>query len=214
MDSRTQLLFETAAHQEPLLGELRGLLDQLGSAESLINLAAAADALAQPDISSWNVFRKFISTYKTKVLYGHELGAIYRAYAHARANESRELVALDQELSGVQSLQPFAGASQRIGEAHLQALARLRGERVPGKYLVAVREQRAHGWHTLVYGLMLAVYSIPVRQGLVSYARHILQSYIRTAGHAFAAPAEERELLLETLSADLAPEVERVLRTS
>src|SRR5690242_17812941 len=140
MDSRTQLFADTAAANEPLLGELRALLDQLGSTENLISLTAATDALAEPAIANWEVFRKFISAYKLKVLYGRELGAIYRAYAHARSSEARELVALDQELAAVASLKPFAKASRRIAYAQLQTLARLRGERVPGKYLAAVQE--------------------------------------------------------------------------
>ena len=214
MDSHTELFAESLSTQEPLLGELRGLLEQLGSAENLISLAAVADALAQPDVSNWAVFREFMATYKAKVLYAHDLGAIYRAYAHGRANESRELVALDRELNRVESLRPFAAASRRIGETHLQYLARLRGERVPGRYLAAVRKGEAHGWHTLVYGLFLAVYSIPVRQGLVTYARQVLQSYIRSAGQVFGASADEREQLLESLCADLAGEVERVLHPS
>ena len=46
----------------------------------------------------------------------------------------------------------------------------LRDERVVQRYLAAVESGEAHGWHTLVYGLTLVVYSLPLRQGLLGYA--------------------------------------------
>ena len=212
MDSRTQeLLVQPAAAQEALLGELRALLDQLGAAENLINLQAAADALACPAVPNWEVFREFIAAYKTRVLYAHELNAIYRACLHARANESRELVELDRQLGQLSSLRPFASASRHVGRTQLNWLAPLRGERVVAKYQAAVNDGKAQGWHTLVYGLTLAVYSIPARQGLVGYATQILRRYIDAAGRAFAVTEAERAKLLENLCADLPQQVDAVV---
>jgi urease accessory protein UreF len=211
MESTKQLFADTTVAHEALLGELRGLLAQLGAAESLVNLSAAADALAQPELPSWEVFGEFISTYKTKVLYQHELSAIYRAYLHGRSHESRELVSLDQQLENVRTLRPFSQASRRIGETQLKALAALRGERVAAKYYAAVQEGRANGWHTLVYGLTLAVYSIPVRQGLVGYATQILRAYIHAAARTFGASTQSAQHLLDKLCADLPQEVDSVL---
>lgn len=211
MESTKHVFAEGTAAHEALLGELRGLLEQLGSPENLASLTAAAGALTQPELPSWEVFSEFIFTYKTKVLYEHELGAIYRAYLHGCSHESRELVSLDQQLDNVPGLRPFAQASCRIGEAQLKALAALRGERVAAKYYAAVQEGRAHGWHTLVYGLTLAVYSIPVRQGLIGYATQILGAYIHAATRAFGASAQTAQDLLDKLCADLPQEVDSVL---
>ena len=35
----------------------------------------------------------------------------------------------------------------------------------------AVERGEAHGWHTLVDGVTLAIYSLPLRQGLLGYAQ-------------------------------------------
>ena len=44
--------------------------------------------------------RVFLKTYHAKILQPLELPAIQRAFAHAGRNELRELIALDQQLSG------------------------------------------------------------------------------------------------------------------
>jgi hypothetical protein len=42
-----------------------------------------------------------------------------------------------------------------------------------------VDEGRAHAWHTLVYGLTLSVYSLPLRQGLISYAAQTTRGFMQ-----------------------------------
>ena len=199
-----QLFVEPAGHRDPVLGELRALLDQLGTADDI-----HLEALSHPEVASWDLFRGFIATFKSKVLYEHELPAIYRAYRHARANEGRELIELDQQLA--ESAKPFAEASRRIGQLQLQWLTPLRGERVVAKYYAALQKGQAQGWHTLVYGLTLAVYSIPARQGLVGYATQILRRYIDAAGRTFSVQEPDRTELLEELCADLPQRVDAVL---
>ncbi len=49
------------------------------------------------------------------------------------------------------------------------------------RYLAAVESGEAHGWHTLVYGLTLAVYSLPLRQGLLGYAQQTTRGFIQAA---------------------------------
>ncbi len=211
MDSATEICVQSAKEQGALLGEVRALLEQLGGTANLINLHAAAETLACPEVANWEVFREFINTYKVKVLYAQELEAIYRGYTHARANEGRELVLLDQELAKVLRPRPLGEASRRIGQAQLQNLAPLRGEPVAAKYHAAVREGKAEGWHTLVYGLMLAVYCIPLRQGLAGYATQILNGYVQAAGRTFSVSEEDRADLLNALCADLPQRVDSVL---
>jgi len=46
------------------------------------------------------------------------------------------------------------------------------------RYLGAVEAGVAHGWHTLVYGLTLEIYSLPLRQGLLGYAQQTTRSFI------------------------------------
>jgi urease accessory protein UreF len=49
------------------------------------------------------------------------------------------------------------------------------------RYLSAVESGQAHGWHTLVYGMTLVLYSLPLRQGLLGYAHQTTRGFIHAA---------------------------------
>jgi hypothetical protein len=72
-----------------------------------------------------------------------------------------------------------------VGRAQLQRLRPLRDQRIVQRYLHAVDYGLASGWHTLVYGLTLAVYSLPLRQGLLGYAHQATRGYIYMAAEKF-----------------------------
>ena len=78
------------------------------------------------------------------------------------------------------------------------------------RYLSAVESGRAEGWHTLVYGLTLAVYSFPLRQGLLHYARETISGLALAATEpgTFIDPACQE--MLETILARLPEAVERL----
>jgi len=196
----------TAPDGSGLLGDARALLEQLGSGQ------ARVETRAGPMPATFAAVRTFLNEYKHHVLIAHEWPAIYRAYNHVRQNESHELIALDESIAAEKPLAPFAPASRVIGQFQLKRLAPLRGERVLTKYLAAIDEGRAQGWHTLVYGLTLAVYSLPARQGLMHYAQQILRSYLDSAAHTFSVSDEARHLALEELLADLPRELEKLLK--
>jgi urease accessory protein UreF len=187
-----------------LLGDLRALIEQLGSGE-----ADAAHSFATPP--SFKALTQFLESYKRNVLIPHEWLAIYRAYLHTRQGECQELIALDLSLANEKALVPFADASRRIGQFQLSRLGPLRGERVLARYITAIDEGRAHGWHTLVYGLTLAIYSLPARQGLMHYAHQILRSYLESGAAAFSVSDEESNAALENLLGDLPRELDKVL---
>src|SRR5204863_959303 len=109
------------------------------------------------DVSS---LRHFLQNYQSQILFPFEFTAIQSAHGHANRNEVRELVALDQRLAGESVLQNFSSASGRIGQSQLQKLRPLRDQRLVQRYLRAVESSEAHGWHTLVYGVTLAIYSL------------------------------------------------------
>src|SRR5262245_66639541 len=52
------------------------------------------------------------------------------------------------------------------------------------RYREAVNEGKAYGWHTLVYGVVLATYSLPLRQGLLHYGRQTLGGFVHSASRA------------------------------
>ena len=190
------------------LGEAHPLVAQLGSADGLASLHALADSLRAQPVANLPALREFLRAYHQRVLLPHELPAIQTAFNHASRNELRELIAFDQQLGTKPALQDFAGASQRVGQGQLQKLRPLRDERMVQRYLAAVETNEAHGWHTLVYGLTLAVYSLPLRPGLLGYAHQTTRGFI----HAAARPLNLTEAacrdLFEELCAPLPEAVE------
>ena len=79
------------------------------------------------------------------------------------------------------------------------------------RYLNAVEAGQAQGWHTLVYGLTLAVYSLPARQGLLHYARQTLFGFIYAAARPLQLGEADCRLLLEELCAALPKELASLL---
>ena len=137
---------------------------------------------------------------------------IQRGYFHAARHEVRELVILDQQVARDSAMEPFASASRRVGASQLRKLRPLRDERVVQRYLRAVEAGQAHGWHTLVYGLTLAVYSLPLRQGLLGYAHHTTRGFIYAAARRLRLSPEEHQSLFDDLCAELPRAVDGVLR--
>ena len=195
---------------ETLLGDFSALLQQLGVRGIL---PACAPPLAPPPapITDLPALQIFLDTYFAQILLPLELPVIAEACGRVRLGEARELIALDRQLDGEARLAPFASASRKIGVLQLQRLKPLRDERTVQRYLCAVESGRAGGWHTLVYGLTLAVYSFPLRQGLLHYARETLAGLTRAAAGAknFLDPA--RQEILETMLARLPEAVERTI---
>jgi urease accessory protein UreF len=156
-----------------LLGDFSALLQQVGVHGLLSNFEPP---LAPPSgrITEVEALQTFLDAYLNEIMLPVELPAIVGACGHVRRGETRELIGLDQRLAGDARLAPFASASRQIGAKQLQRLRPLRDERTVQRYLGAVESGQAGGWHTLVYGLTLAVYAFPLRQGLAHYARETL----------------------------------------
>lgn len=195
-----------------ILGDLHPLLDQLGSTDGLVTLAAAAGSLRVPEVTSVESLVAFLGAYKKQLLLALELPSIQRAYQHASANQTRELIGLDREIATMAVPLHFARASRRIGRGQLQRLRPLRYERLVQRYLKAVEDARAHGWHTLVYGVTLALYSVPVRQGLLNYARQVLYGFVHAAARALRLSEQFCRQLVERLCEDIPEQLEILLR--
>lgn len=191
-----------------LLGELHPLLEQLGSFDGLVTLNAASTSWAGPAVESYETLAIFLESYRSQILLPMDLPAIQRAFNHASRNETRELIALDLEVARQPVLREFASASQRVGKCQLRRLRPLRDVRVVQRYLTAVEAGRSHAWHTVVYGLTLAVYSLPIRQGLMSYARQTLQGFIHAAARPLRVSEHRCRGLMEGVCADLPRQLE------
>jgi len=165
---------------ELLPGEFSALLRQIGPPDGC--LERLAGPLPPGAIHAGNGLREFLEAYQTQVLVPVEMPAITRAHAHAARGHLRGLIALDRELDTQPVWPAFASASRRTGRAQLERLRPLRDERTVQRYLAAVEAGEAAGWHTVVYGLTLAVYSRPLRPGLFTYARETLAGLALAAG--------------------------------
>ncbi len=153
---------------------------QLGGAGEWTSDDAGARALVEPLISV-PALRTILADYRERVLTARELPAIVRAFEHARRNEVRELLDLDREFSDAPVPVEFKRASQAVGRRRLHKLRPMRDHRLVQRYIVAVDEGRSHAWHPIVFGLFLAVYSLPLRQGLLHYAERTLGAFVHAA---------------------------------
>ena len=161
-------------------GDLQRLAGQLGPGEA-VTLHAACVTLGQRPVDSVPALREFLRNYTEQILLPVELPAILQAHGHAARHEPRELLELDAALAREPRLREFAAASRGVGRRQLHRLRPLRDQRVVQRYLAAVDDGRAHGWHTLVYGMILALYSLPLRQGLLHYAQLTLGGFVESA---------------------------------
>src|SRR5712671_5625123 len=205
MAKETQLALRDAAEW---LGDWHPLAEQLGSAEGLVELGSVSAWLRLKPVRNLPSLRRFLQNYQSRLLLPVELPAIQTACEHARRNEVRELIAQDRILSGLDELKSFANASRRVGCAQLQKLRPLRDERIVQRYLHAVESEEAHGWHTLVYGLTMAIYSLPLRQGLLGYAHQTLRGFIYSAARTLRLSERDCRELFDSLSAELPDAVE------
>jgi len=207
--NQTQLALCDAADW---LGDWHPLAEQLGSADGLVALGSASSLLRLRPVHNRASLRQFLRAYQAEILVPLELPAIRAAQAHTARNELRELVALDRELAEEQLLREFAAASRRVGAGQLQKLRPLRDQRMVQRYLRAVDTGAAHGWHTLVYGLTLEVYSLPSRQGLLGYAQQTTRGFIYSAARSLRLSERVCRELFEEACDALPAAVENLFR--
>jgi urease accessory protein UreF len=195
------------------LGDWHPLAEQLGSAEGLVELSSLSSLLQHPPVVNTATLRTFIRDYQTHILVAIELPAIRAAHAFVSRNEIRELIEFDRQLASQNLLREFAIPSRRVGQFQLQKLRPLRDERGVQRYLQAVLSGDANGWHTLVYGLTMAIYALPVRQGLLGYAYQTIRCFIYCAARSLQLSETECSVLFDECCTDLPRVVEHQLRS-
>ena len=208
MVKQTQLALGDAAEW---LGDWHPLAEQLGSTDGLVTLGSVSASLRLVPVHDVPSLRNFLGNYHSRILLPLELPAIQSAHGHATRHEVRELVALDQGMAGQPIFSEFAAASQRVGQSQLRKLRPLRDQRAVQRYLHAVEGGEAHGWHTLVYGLTLAVYSLPLRQGLLGYAHQTTRGFIYSAARMLSLSEHQCRALFDSLCAGLPEAVEALV---
>ena len=113
-------------------------------------------------------------TYARETLAREEWPAVLRAWQLAKVGHMRDLVAFDRDWAATARRLGFAEASRAAGRRQLNRLQGLRHERRISRYRAAIEDGRADGWHPLVFGVFLAVYHLPIRQGLIQYGMQSL----------------------------------------
>jgi urease accessory protein UreF len=208
MVKQTQLALSDPAEW---LGDWHPLAEQLGSTDGLITLGSLSATLRLAPVDSVPLLRDFLRNYQSQILLPFELPAIHSAHGHAARYEVRELVAFDKNLAVQPFLSEFASASRRVGQSQLRKLRPLRDQRVVQRYLQAVESGEAHGWHTLVYGMTMAVYSLPVRQGLIGYAHQTTRSFIYSAAQMLRLSERQCRALFDSLCAGTPKAIEGLI---
>jgi urease accessory protein UreF len=193
------------------LGDWHPLAEQLGSANGLVALSDISASMQVPLVHDLPSLRHFLLSYQKQLLLPIELPAIQRAFDHACRHEMRELAEFDRQLASEAASKPFAEASKRIGQTELLKLRPLRDERIVRRYLEAVERGEANAWHTLVYGLTLALYSIPLRQGLLGYGYQTTRGFIYSAAKGLQLSELECRALLDELCGNLPAAVEGLI---
>jgi urease accessory protein UreF len=194
-----------------LLGDWHPLVSQLGSTEGLAEFAAVAVRLRVGTIEHEAGLREFLKRYTRELLLPYELPAIQRAFEHADGNELRELIAFDCEQALSPGLRDFASASRRVGQEQLRRLKPLRDLRFIQRYLLAVDEGRAEAWYTLVFGVTLSVYSLPLRQGLLHYGAETLRCFVQLACRSVTVSELVLQQMLEERFVELVTAVDALL---
>src|SRR5205085_4131122 len=117
----------------------------------------------------------------------------------------------DAQVAKESVLQDFQLASRHVGKRQLNRMRALKDLRTLQRYRDAVNEGKAYGWHTLVYGLVLSTYSIPLRQGLLHYGRQTLHGFIHSAARTLDLPDGPCLELQAEMNVLLRPMVEKTL---
>jgi urease accessory protein UreF len=193
------------------LGDWHPLAEQLGSANGLAALSELSAFMRVPIVHDWTSLHRFLLDYQKQILLPLELPAIQRAFDHTCRHEVRELAEYDRQLASEPALKPFAEASRRIGQTELLKLRPLRDERIVRRYLESVERNEANAWHTLIYGLTLALYSIPLRQGLLGYGFQTTRGFIYAAAKPLQLSEKDCRALLDELCGNLPEAVELLI---
>lgn len=184
-------------HTIRLAGDPHPLVEAIG-----LRVQAQTDRLVTPTVPpvyDLPSLARFLDWYREEVLLPIEAPAIIEAAEHLRRHEPRELIAQDRRLGEKAVLHPFAEASKTVGRSQLRRLLPMRDQKIIRQYWQAVEFGQAHGWHMIVFGLIVGLFYIPYRQGLFAYARRTQYHFLQAAQDRLALPSEAVQELEQTV---------------
>jgi hypothetical protein len=115
-----------------------------------------------------------LQSHRDGVIIGLDWPVIVEAAELTRLGKHRDLLELDLNYPGRRADQ-WNEASFRVGRRQLARLRSARDLRVVQRYLAAVDAGEAQAWNPIVFGVALAAFSLPYRQGLLHYAGTLLR---------------------------------------
>lgn len=193
------------------LGDWHPLMRQIAPGEGIAQPDPSASPRSNAPLVDAPSLYTFLLHYKDTVLLPFELPAVRQAYEHTVRHEMKELVALDRTLAQQEWLSAYGKDSRAAGRLHLERLEPLRDQRGVRRYMKAVNEGRANGWHLLVAGVALGLYSIPLRQGLLDYALHTFWNVAGQAAPEIGLTSDDCALLVNELSRDLPQRIQSLI---
>ncbi len=170
----------TASHNEmeTFHQDLSMLCHRLGE---VVPGRVMAPSMRFEKVKDTDSFLRFSEQYMRYVLIPIELPAIVTASEFASRNALHDLYLLDKQLGSEPHFKMFEQASLALGRNQLRKLRGMRDVRLLSRYRSSVLEGDAHGWHMLVYGIVLHLFSIPIRQGLAKYQTQVLLGFAQSA---------------------------------
>jgi urease accessory protein UreF len=118
--------------------------------------------------------RPWLESHRDDLVIALDWPVIVEAAEAARLGKHRDLVALDQGYP-IRRTGPWAEASFRVGRRQLSRLRAARDLRAVQRYLDAVEAGSARAWNPIVFGVALAAFHLPYRQGLLHYGGTLLR---------------------------------------
>jgi urease accessory protein UreF len=182
----------------------------LGSPESRASLANLAEILDTPRPESTQAVQRLLDRYTERLLSPIELPAVRDAYHHVARGEIRELVRLDRRLRQALGDAALADASRHLGRLQLRRLRPLRSRPLQ-RYLEAVEAGQAPGCHVVVFGVLLALFSLPLRQGLAHYALRTQHALLESSLLSLRFTAADRLRLRDACAARVGPAVRETI---
>ena len=208
MNNKVQSRAAGDASIEAFLGDMERLTGQIGSVRAdWAALGGGALGALRSEVHDAPSLVSFLLRYRTQLLVPVELPTIIQASQFVARGETEELLALDRGLAELVELAPFSEASRWVGQCHARSMRGMRDNRTVWRYCEAVRVGAASGWHSVVYGIVLGAFAVPLHQGLANYSEELIGGFIEAASKRLAlAPdriVEVRGLVLSGLEREL-----------
>jgi len=193
------------------LGDWHPLVRQIAPGEGVTRPESAPPPRESQAATGAASLCAFLQDYKVRILLPFELPAVRLACEHTQRTQTDELLALDRALAAAPWLQPYAQDSRVAGRLHLERLKPLRDQRGIRRYILAVEAGEANGWHFLIAGAALGLYSLPLRQGLMDYALHTFWNAVGQAAGSTGLSGDAAAALVRELAADLPLRIQAML---